>query len=59
VKLTKGDFASALADDGLTANSPGGTKATLPVTVIYNGISFQKAVSVTNTGKQWQFAKEK
>jgi hypothetical protein len=55
----KGSFADSLADDGISRAAAKGAQATVPVTVIFNGISFQKAVSLTNSGKQWQMTKKK
>jgi hypothetical protein len=59
VKLTKGAFANALADDGVAADAATGTGAIVPVTVIFNGISYQRDASLTNNGTQWQLAKKK
>ncbi|HEY3318871.1 MAG TPA: PKD domain-containing protein [Planctomycetota bacterium] len=43
VKLSKGTFAAALADDGLTDETKTG-KVTVPVTVLFNGTLLQKSV---------------
>jgi hypothetical protein len=59
VTCLKGNFAAALADEGVSTGAAKGTKATVPVTVIFDGISFQKAVDLTSTGKLWQMPKKK
>jgi hypothetical protein len=53
IKLSKGNFATALADDGLT-NTTISKSVTIPVTVIFNGDILQKSLTQTykaTTGK--------
>jgi hypothetical protein len=46
VKLSKGSFATALADDGLV-NATTSTHVTVPVTVVFNGDVLQKNVTLS------------
>jgi hypothetical protein len=57
VVCQKGSFASAMSAYGLSSIATKGAKATLPVTVIFDGISYQIDLAVTSTGKMWQMAK--
>lgn len=57
-KFAKGNFAAAFADQGITAGAAKGAKASVPVTVIFGGSVFEKAVAVTHSGKQWQSPKK-
>jgi hypothetical protein len=51
VKLAKSDFADALLDEGLTNGDVAATPVTIPVTLIVNGSSYQKPVTLSYKAK--------